>query len=55
MISAFKAEDITDIDIKFSFLNERGVDTGGVSRDVYGTFWNELFEVSALGENERVP
>lgn len=55
MLQAFTEPDIISTEVKFSFLNEKGVDTGGVSRDVYGAFWSELFEVAALGENERVP
>ncbi|KAJ8048025.1 hypothetical protein HOLleu_00181 [Holothuria leucospilota] len=37
------------------FIDERGVDSGGVSRDVYSAFWIELFEGSAQGCNQRVP
>ena len=30
--------------IRFKYENELAVDAGGVSRDVYGTFWDKVYE-----------
>ena len=30
--------------IHFKYENELAVDAGGVSRDVYGTFWDKVYE-----------
>ena len=34
---------------------ERGIDTGGVYRDAIGCFWQEFYDSSTLGEDQRVP
>lgn len=51
LLHAFTDANIIQADVNFSFVNEKGVDTGGVSRDAYGSFWTELFEIT----DERVP
>lgn len=41
--------------INFQFVDERGVDADGVSREAYDGFWAEFMEKSTTGETESVP
>jgi hypothetical protein len=55
MIASFKNPYIVDADVKFVFIDERGADANGVSRDAYCGFWTELFLRFSFGEDSRVP
>ena len=55
MIVFFKDSEIMDKHISFEFVNERGSDMNGVSRDAYSAFWIEFFRRSSEGEESRVP
>ena len=54
MVCAFKTDKITNTPIKFQFINEKGQDEDGVSREAYTIFWIAFFESSADGESVRV-
>ncbi|VDI74013.1 Hypothetical predicted protein [Mytilus galloprovincialis] len=56
LIAHCKNPDIITCTVKFDFVNEKGADATGVSRDVYSTFWNNFFSRAAEGEGQaRVP
>lgn len=55
LIGMFKDPSIMTCCIKFSYINEQGIDNLGVSRDVYSSFWIEFFTSNAEGEAARVP
>ncbi|XP_038065173.1 uncharacterized protein LOC119735517 isoform X2 [Patiria miniata] len=55
MISIFMNPDILNSKIKYRFIDEMGADAQGVSREVYSAFWQDFFQASSLGEDERVP
>lgn len=55
LIGMFKDPSIMTCSIKFSYINEQGIDNLGVSRDVYSSFWMEFFTSNAEGEAARVP
>ena len=55
MIGIFKAEDITQSSIQFSFVDEVGYDATGVSREAYTLFWDNFMASSADGETYRIP
>jgi hypothetical protein len=55
MISVFMDPAILVSSIKYQFIDEKGADAQGVSREVYSSFWEEFFKTSSVGENERVP
>ncbi|XP_033630774.1 uncharacterized protein LOC117292736 [Asterias rubens] len=55
MIAHFKDPYIILEEIETSFVNERGIDCDGVSRDAYCSFWEEFFECASKGEAGRVP
>lgn len=55
MICQFKDESILKHPLKFSFINERGADADGVSRDAYAAFWTEFLDSAAEGAEMRVP
>ena len=41
--------------IRYQFVDEKGADARGLSREPYSAFWKEFFLTSSFGENERVP
>jgi len=41
--------------LKCTYINEKGADADRKSRDVYTTFWSELIDNRAEGEEFRVP
>lgn len=55
LIMFFKNQEVVDVPVKFTFVNEEGADMSGVSRDVYTSFWSEFSSRSAEGEEARVP
>ncbi|XP_076880222.1 uncharacterized protein LOC143528391 [Brachyhypopomus gauderio] len=55
MISQFKDPAILSHPLTYSFIDEKGADADGVSRDVYSAFWSEFLDCSAEGEEMRVP
>ncbi|KAK7891722.1 hypothetical protein WMY93_023685 [Mugilogobius chulae] len=55
MINQFKDPQILEYPLKFTYINEQGSDAAGISRDVYATFWTELLDHAAEGEELRVP
>lgn len=54
-IHHFSDRNIMEDHLTLRYIDERGVDGGGVSRDVYSAFWTELFNSSAEGCNQVVP
>lgn len=55
ILSLFMDPSIITMNIKIQFIDEKGSDAQGVSRDAYSAFWKEFFSTSACGEDERVP
>uniref|UniRef100_A0A096M4T5 HECT domain-containing protein n=1 Tax=Poecilia formosa TaxID=48698 RepID=A0A096M4T5_POEFO len=55
MITQFKDKILLRQTLKFCFIDEKGADADGVSRDVYTTFWTEFMEHIGEGEEVRVP
>lgn len=55
MIWQFKDQTLLRQKLKFSFIDEKGADADGVSRDVYAAFWSEFMDRIAEGEEVRVP
>ncbi|CAL9686254.1 unnamed protein product [Knipowitschia caucasica] len=55
MICQFKDSKMLDFPLKYAYIDEKGADAAGISRDVYAAFWNELMEHAAEGEELRVP
>ena len=55
MISQFKDPALLKHSLKYTYINEKGADTDGVSRDVYTAFWTEFMDHTAEGEDLRVP
>lgn len=55
LITQFKDERLLSQTLKFSFIDEKGADADGVSRDVYAAFWTEFMDRIAEGEEVRVP
>lgn len=47
MICQLKDKLILKYTLKFSFINERGVDADGVARDAYVAFWTEYMDSAA--------
>ncbi|XP_035984919.1 uncharacterized protein LOC110367624 [Fundulus heteroclitus] len=55
LITQFKDQTLLSQTLKFSFIDEKGADADGVSRDVYAAFWTEFMDRIAEGEESRVP
>jgi hypothetical protein len=55
MLEHFTYKNIIGVPVRFIFVNERGVDEEGLSRDVYTAFWTDFLNTSSNGEFERVP
>lgn len=55
MISQFKDPALLNHPLKYTFIDEKGLDAEGVSRDVYAAFWTEFMDHTAEGEDLRVP
>ncbi|KAK7944641.1 hypothetical protein WMY93_000369 [Mugilogobius chulae] len=55
LISHFKSDEIMKFRLKYKFVDEKGSDADGVSRDVYAAFWNEFVDGAAEGADMRVP
>lgn len=55
MIAKFKEPALIEQTITFTFVDERGIDVQGVSRDAYTCFWEHFISSSTKGEEERVP
>lgn len=55
MIAQFKDSTLLKHPLRFTYIDERGADHDGVSRDVYAAFWTELLDHTAEGEDQRVP
>ncbi|KAL4000587.1 olfactory receptor [Sarotherodon galilaeus] len=55
MISQFKDPALLIHPLKYAYIDEKGADADGVSRDVYAAFWSEFVDDTAEGEEFRVP
>lgn len=55
MIGNFLDPSIMFDQLKFVFVDEKGIDVSGVSREAYVTFWDEFMKSSTKGELERIP
>lgn len=55
MIAQFKNSALLKHSLRYIFIDERGADHNGVSRDVYAAFWTQLLDHTAEGEDLRVP
>ena len=55
LVTVFKSTEIFQSKLRFTLVNEKGVDVTGVTRDVYSTFWQEFALRRTRGEKERVP
>lgn len=55
MIAQFKDSVLLKHPLRFTYIDERGADHSGVSRDVYAAFWTQLLDHTAEGEDQRVP
>ncbi|XP_070397922.1 uncharacterized protein [Nothobranchius furzeri] len=55
MINQFKDTALLRHPLKYTYIDEKGADADGVSRDVYATFWAEFVDNTAEGEEFRVP
>ncbi|XP_039899487.1 uncharacterized protein LOC120740976 isoform X3 [Simochromis diagramma] len=54
LLVVFKDKSIMTVTLKMDFVNERGINDAGVSREVYTAFWEQFVE-QCDGETERVP
>ncbi|KAK7944967.1 hypothetical protein WMY93_000695 [Mugilogobius chulae] len=55
LISQFTDPTLLTCPLKFSFIDEKGSDASGVSRDVYSAFWTEFYDYATEGQDMRVP
>ncbi|XP_063767224.1 uncharacterized protein LOC134883048 [Eleginops maclovinus] len=55
MIAQFKDSALLKHSLRYTYIDERGADLNGVSRDVYAAFWTQLLDHTAEGEDLRVP
>ncbi|XP_021367845.1 uncharacterized protein LOC110459754 isoform X2 [Mizuhopecten yessoensis] len=55
LIQHFKNPSVINAKLSFSFVNERGQDADGVSRDAYSGFWTSFLLRNTDGETYRVP
>uniref|UniRef100_A0A1A8SKH0 Si:ch73-30l9.1 n=1 Tax=Nothobranchius rachovii TaxID=451742 RepID=A0A1A8SKH0_9TELE len=55
LITQFKDPNILTYPLKFTFIDEKGADADGISRDVYSAFWTEFLDCLAEGQDMRVP
>ena len=55
LIASFIDPNILYSPVTFAFVNERGVDEQGVSRDAYSCFWDQFLSSCAKGEAEQIP
>lgn len=55
MISHFIDPDLLSCSLSFGYIDERGADAAGVSRDVYAAFWAEFYSVATEGLDMKVP
>ncbi|KAL2088710.1 hypothetical protein ACEWY4_015609 [Coilia grayii] len=55
MIAQFKGPVLLKHPLRYTYIDERGADHNGVSRDVYAAFWTQLLDHTAEGEDLRVP
>lgn len=51
LLKVFLEPKVLGTDLKIEFINERAVDSDGVSREAYTTFWEEFLE-ECEGEEE---
>ena len=55
LIAVFMDPNILHAPIKVQFVDEKGADARGLSREAYSAFWKEFFLTASCGESERVP
>lgn len=55
VIGQFKDEILLKHNLRYTYIDEKGADVDGISRDVYAAFWTELMDHTAEGEDLRVP
>nr|XP_055076025.1 uncharacterized protein LOC129455338 isoform X2 [Misgurnus anguillicaudatus] len=54
VLNVFMKPRVLNANLKMELINEKAVDSDGVSREVYSAFWEHFFE-QCEGEEERVP
>ncbi|XP_019119966.2 uncharacterized protein LOC109139782 [Larimichthys crocea] len=54
VLNFFMEPKLLNANLKMEFTNQKAVDSDGVSREVYSTFWENFLE-QCEGEDERVP
>lgn len=54
VLNIFMDPQVLNVDLKMELINEKAVDSDGVSREVYSAFWEHFLE-QCEGEEERVP
>ncbi|CAL8311562.1 unnamed protein product [Lota lota] len=54
VLNVFMEPRVLNVNLKIEFINEKAVDSDGVSREVYSAFWEPFLE-QCEGEEERVP
>ncbi|KAL4230226.1 hypothetical protein ACF0H5_010611 [Mactra antiquata] len=55
LIQSYKDPDILERSIEFLYIDEKGEDAQGVSRDVYAAFWEQFLLKFTDGEDFRIP
>lgn len=55
MIGQFKDAALLKHELRYTYIDERGANADGISRDVYAAFWTELLDHTAEGEDHRIP
>ena len=55
LLAVFMDPNILHAPIKVQFVDEKGADARGLSREAYSAFWRDFFLTASCGENERVP
>ncbi|XP_063760574.1 uncharacterized protein LOC134878467 [Eleginops maclovinus] len=54
VLNVFMEPRVLNVNLKMELINEKAVDSDGVSREVYSAFWEHFLE-QCEGEEERVP
>ncbi|XP_049909959.1 uncharacterized protein LOC126396158 [Epinephelus moara] len=54
VLNVFMEPKLLNANLKFEFTNEKAMDSDGVSRQAYSTFWEHFLE-QCEGEDDRVP
>ena len=54
MVTLYRNPTIVHNNMKFRYVNEKGTDISGVTRDVYSAFWENFLLGCCEGARERV-